>query len=134
VARSQAEVFEFAADFSNIEDWDPGVTSSTKVGDAQVGVGTRYDLQVKFGSKTIPMIYETAVYEPPNRVVLLGYGDKLDAVDEIRFASHDNMTVVDYTAVLWFKNFFKYLGPLMKPVLTRVGKDALDGLKQALEK
>jgi hypothetical protein len=44
------------------------------------------------------------------------------------------MTVVDYTAVLWFKNFFKYLGPLMKPVLTRVGKDALDGLKQALEK
>ncbi|HEU4915117.1 MAG TPA: SRPBCC family protein [Acidimicrobiia bacterium] len=134
IARPQSEVFEYAADFSNIEDWDPGVTSSTKIGDAPVGVGTRYELEVRFGSKTMPMIYETAVYEAPNRVVLHGYGDRLDAVDEIRFSSHDNMTVVDYTAVLYFKNFFRYLGPLMRPALTKVGRDALDGLEQALER
>jgi hypothetical protein len=132
VSRPQSEVFAYAADFSNIEGWDPGVESSMKIGDAPVGVGTQYQLQVRFGSKTIPMVYETAVYEPPDRVVLLGYGEKLNAVDEIRFARQDNMTLIEYTAVLRFHNFFKYLGPLLRPTLRKVGKDAMDGLARSL--
>jgi hypothetical protein len=78
------------------------------------------------------MVYETAVYEPPDRVVLLGYGEKLSAVDEIRFARQDNMTRIDYTAVLWFHNLFKFLGPLMRPTLKKVGTDAMDGLVRTL--
>jgi hypothetical protein len=132
VTMPQTEVFTYVADFSNIEAWDPGVVSSQKVGDAQIGVGTRYELEVRFGSSTIPMVYETAVYEPPDRVVLLGYGEKLSAVDEIRFARQDNMTRIDYTAVLWFHNLFKFLGPLMRPTLKKVGTDAMDGLVRTL--
>jgi hypothetical protein len=132
VSMPQSEVFTYAADFSNIEGWDPGVESSRKVGDGPVGMGTRYELQVRFGSKTIPMIYETAVFAPPDRVVLLGYGEKLSAVDEIRFSRHDNLTLIEYTAVLWFHNFFKYLGPLLRPTLKKVGTDAMDGLARAL--
>jgi hypothetical protein len=78
------------------------------------------------------MVYETAVFAPPDRVVLLGYGEKLSAVDEIRFSRHDNLTLIEYTAVLWFHNFFKYLGPLLRPTLKKVGTDAMDGLARAL--
>lgn len=134
VARPQSEVFAYTADFSNIQDWDPGVVSSNKITEGPVGVGTRYDLEVRFGAGTSPMVYEIAVYEPDHRVVLAGRGEKLLATDEIRFATHDNMTVIDYTADLSFLNFFKYLGPLLRPRLEKVGEDALNGLVQALDR
>lgn len=133
VARPQHEAFAYTADFSNIQHWDPGVVSSTKITNGPVGVGTRYEVELRFGSGTTQMIYEIAVYEPYRRVVLVGSGEKLDATDEIRFASHDNMTVIDYTADLSFRNFFRFLGPLLRPRLEKVGKDALDGLAKALD-
>jgi dehydrogenase/reductase SDR family protein 12 len=134
VTRPQPEAFEYTADFSNIEDWDPGVVASRKVTEGPIGLGTRFELEVKFGAGTIPMIYEITVYQPDHRVVLVGDGEKLHAVDEITFASQDNMTVIDYTADLTFRNLFRFIRPLMGPVLRRVGKDAVDGLVRALDR
>lgn len=125
--------FAFTSDFSNIEAWDPGVASSTKTGDGPVGVGTRYELEVRFGLSTIPMTYEIAEYEAPNRVVLVGRGEKLEAVDEIEFSSQDNMTRVDYLADLEFKGLVRYAVPLLVPLLRKVGARALDGLVDTLQ-
>ena len=133
VEKPRADVFTYAADFSNIENWDPGVVSSTKITDGPIGVGTKYELDVKFGLGTIPMIYEITVYEPATRVVLVGTGTQLHAVDEMRFATDGDTTVIDYTADLTFLNFFKYLTPLMQPALRNVGTRALDGLAKALQ-
>ena len=134
VTRPQPEAFEYTADFSNIEDWDPGVVASRKVTDGPIGLGTRFELEVKFGAGTTPMIYEITVYQPDHRVVLVGDGEKLHAVDEITFASQDNMTVIDYAADLTFRNLFRFIRPLMRPILEKVGKDALDGLARALDR
>lgn len=134
VVEPQVAVFTYTADFSNIEDWDPGVLSSSKVTDGPVAVGTRYELEVKFGSGTTPMTYEITAYEPEDRVVLVGTGPKLHAVDEIRFSTQDDMTVIDYTADLTFRTLFRYVVPLIKPALDRVGKRALDGLVEALRR
>jgi dehydrogenase/reductase SDR family member 12 len=134
VATPQPEAFAYAADFSNIENWDPGVVSSSKIGGDPVGVGSRFELSVRFGARTVPMVYEIKVYEPDDRVVLVGTGEQLEAIDEIRFATHDNMTVIDYSADLRFHNIMKHLVPLMMPVLKRVGTRALDGLVAALER
>jgi dehydrogenase/reductase SDR family protein 12 len=131
VGRPQVDVFTYAADFSNIEHWDPGVVSSTKVTDGPVGVGTRYELEVRFGFGTIPMIYEITVYEPHSRVVLVGRSAKLHAVDEIRFSGDGTTTLIDYAADLAFLSFLTYLTPLMGPVLKKVGTRALDGLAKA---
>lgn len=134
VTRPQPEAFEYTADFSNIEDWDPGVVASRKVTEGPIGLGTRFALEVKFGAGTTPMIYEITVYQPDHRVVLVGDGEKLHAVDEITFASQDNMTVIDYAADLTFRNLFRFIRPLMRPILEKVGKDALDGLARALDR
>ena len=133
VTRGLSDAFAYTADFSNIEDWDPGVKTSTQVGDGPVEVGTRFDLDVRFRSKTFPMTYEVTVFEPPHRVVLVGHGETLDAVDEIRFSSQDGRTVIDYTADLEFRNFIRFLIPVMRPKLRKVGEQALDGLVAALD-
>lgn len=124
--------FDYTADFANIHQWDPGVESSSKLGDGPVGVGTKYDLEVRFGTATLPMRYEITHYEAPSRVVLVGKGDKLEAVDEIEFSSQDNMTRIDYTADLEFRGVMRCVVPLMAPAIKRVGTRALDGLVEAL--
>jgi len=133
VASPQSEVFAYAADFSNIGDWDPGVVASSKMTDGPVGVGTRYQLEVKFVTGMIPMVYEITAYEPDTRVVLVGSSTKLHAVDEIRFAGDGPTTLIDYTADLTFLSFFRYLVPVMGPALKKVGTRAVDGLAKALQ-
>jgi dehydrogenase/reductase SDR family protein 12 len=133
VGRDLDEAFAYTADFSNIENWDPGVARSRKVGEDPVTVGTRFDLDVRFGSRIVPMTYEVTVYEPPSRVVLVGTGDTVGAVDEIRFASENGRTIIDYTADLEFRNFIRFLTPLMGPTIRKVGERALDGLVTALD-
>jgi hypothetical protein len=134
VERAQDEAFVYTADFSNIEDWDPGVVSSRRLDRGPLGVGSRFELEVEFGRSTMPMVYEITEYEPNDRVVLVGRGDKLDAVDEIRFSRHDNMTVIDYTADLTFLNWFRHVTRFMGPSLKKVGTSALDGLAAQLDR
>ena len=134
VSRPIEEVFAYTADFANIENWDPGVESSRMVGDGPAQLGTVYDLMVKFGAAASPMKYEITAYEPPNRVVLVGTGDKVDAVDEIRFSRADNMTRIDYTADLDFKGVLRFIAPLARGTMRKVGTKALDGLVEALSK
>jgi carbon monoxide dehydrogenase subunit G len=128
IARPVPEVFRFTADFANIENWDPGVKSSEKIGDGPVGLGTRYDLVTLVGSSEVPMVYEITAFEPDRRVVLVGTGKTFGAVDEIVFESEDGGTFVDYTADLTFDGWLRFLAPVMAPFMRRVGRRALDGL------
>lgn len=133
IDRPKEEVFEYTADFSNIEEWDPGIASSRKLTDGPVGVGTEYEVMVSFGAQRLPMVYEITEYQPNDRVVLVGRGETLEAVDEIIFEARGiEQTLVDYTADLKFQNFIKYVAPLMSPVLKRVGERAVDGLVDAM--
>lgn len=134
VERSQPEAFEYTADFSNIQEWDPGVVASRRIGDGPITEGSEFEVEVRFGAGTMPMVYQITEYEPNSRVVLVGRGEKLEAVDEIRFDTADNMTVIDYTADLTFLNLFRYFGPLLSPTLEKVGTRALDGLASVLDR
>jgi hypothetical protein len=134
VDRPQAEVFQYTADFSHIDEWDPGVATSRKLGDEPLGVGSRFEVEARFGTSTIPMVYEITVFEPSDRVVLIGKGDTLEAVDEIRFQESEGRTLIDYTADLTFLSWIRFAVPLMSPLLKRVGTRALDGLAAALSR
>lgn len=133
IERPVDEVFEYTADFENVAEWDPGIASATRVGDGPIGVGSKYDVVVSFGASQIPMTYEITEFAENERVVLVGKGENIEAIDEIRFDDHgDGRTVVDYTADLRFHNFIKYVTPLMGPIFKRVGEKAVDGLAEAL--
>lgn len=89
VPRALEETLSFAADFGNIEQWDPGVSESVRLTGGPVAVGSRYRsryrLVVVFGPSTTPMEYRVTLFEPPHRVILEGEGGSIRAVDEIRF-------------------------------------------------
>lgn len=133
VLRPRGEVFAYAADFVNTQDWDPAVVSARQVEPGPLGVGTKFELEVKVGPTTIPMTYWVTEIEPDYRVVLEGRSRELDAVDEIRFIADGENTVIDYTARLTFHNFVRLVQPLARPFLRRAGARAVDGLVAELE-
>ena len=128
------EAFDYTANFVNVQDWDPGIAASAKASNGPVGLGSKFDVLVKFGAREIPMVYEITAFDPPNRVVLTGTGGALTAVDEIRFTAVAGGTQVDYTADLRFSGLMRLFVPFMGGVLRKVGEKALDGLESRLGK
>ena len=133
VRRPIDETFAYTADFTNIENWDPGVEASRRVGNGPVGPGARFDLQVRFGRKALPMTYLITEYDPPNRVTLVGQGDRLTATDTISFETTDGGTLITYVADLDFRGWLGWIEPLIGGKLEKIGRDAVEGLARELD-
>jgi NAD(P)-dependent dehydrogenase (short-subunit alcohol dehydrogenase family)/carbon monoxide dehydrogenase subunit G len=124
--------FRYTADFNNIEQWDPGVSASGKLTPGPVGEGTEFRVRVAFGPSSTDMTYVVRTWEPPARVVLEGTGGAIHALDEITFTSKDGGTSICYTAEITLGGIAGLAQPFMGPLLERVGKRAVDGLRDAL--
>ncbi|HEY4948288.1 MAG TPA: SRPBCC family protein, partial [Acidimicrobiales bacterium] len=63
--RTAEETFDYLAQFSNAAEWDPGVGSAERLDTGPVGLGSVFRLQVKVGSRAIPLDYRIVAYERP---------------------------------------------------------------------
>jgi carbon monoxide dehydrogenase subunit G len=125
------EVFAYIADFSTTAEYDPGVARAVRLD--PVGPGARFDVDAVFVGRTLPMRYTIVEYDPPHRLVLEGRSASSTARDEIRFDSTENGTRIDWTLDLQLLGAGRFAGPLLRPLLLRLGRKALDGLAQRLE-
>ncbi len=132
VPRPIDDVFAYTSHFGNIAQWDPGVAESRKATPGAVGVGTEFDLRVRFGPRSVPMTYVVREYDPPTRVVLEGKGEFVHALDAIAFASTPDGTRIDYTADISLLGAFGRAEPWLRGALRRVGRNAVQGLHAAL--
>ena len=132
VPRAPETAFRYTADFSNIEQWDPGIQSSESLTPGPVGLGSRFRLMVKFGPSQSPMEYTVTHFDPPRRIVLEGAGDSVHAIDEIRFTETPRGTRIEYTADITLKGIAGLAEPLLGGVLERIGRSAVSGLREAL--
>ncbi len=125
--------FAFIADFANAMDWDPGVATSKRVDAGPVAVGARYRLGVRLNGRVAPMEYRISTFEPPHRVVLIGEGSGVSAIDEIQFEPAGTGTRIDYTADIRLGGALRLVQPFLGRRLDKVGRDALDGMQRALD-
>ena len=56
VPRAIDDVSAYTSNFTNAEQWDPGVAESARTGQGPIGIGTAFKLRVKFGPRSIPTI------------------------------------------------------------------------------
>lgn len=133
VLKPRTEVFAYAADLSNTVEWDPSVVTATQIEPGPPRVGTKYELEVRFGGATMPMVYEITELEPDYRVLLRGRSGRLDSVDEIKFIDDGENTVIDYTVTLTFHDWLRFVGPLARPSIRRAGSRSIDALVAVLE-
>jgi carbon monoxide dehydrogenase subunit G len=128
------DAFAFVADFANSMHWDPGVATSERLGPGPVRVGARYRLGIRRGSRIVPMEYRVTVLEPPHRVVLVGDGGGVAAVDEIRFTPTDSGgTKIDYAADIRLRGLLRLAQPFAGGAFAKIARDARDGMRRTLD-
>jgi len=79
------------------------------------------------------MEYRISAFEPPHRVVLVGEGSGVSAVDEIRFEPAGTGTRIDYTADIRLGGVLRLIQPFLGRAFAKLGRDALAGMQRALD-
>lgn len=133
---SVAEAFAQLGEFANIQDWDPGVTSSRKTSDQPTGVGTVYALDLLYRGRKMEMEYRVTEFDVDRRLVVEGSGGMVEAVDTIEFEPTPDGTKVTYIAELSLTGIARLVEPLMKSrfaEVVRAGGDGLRGWLKELE-
>lgn len=125
-------VFEYLADFSTSQEWDPGVVEASRLTGGPVGVGSRFHVVARFAGRNVELEYEITAHEPGARVVLEAENFAVRSVDEIRVREHEGATAVTYDAQLRPKGVFRLFDPIFQLVFDRVGDEAAAGLRSEL--
>lgn len=135
VSRPLQEAFDLIADFSTVEQWDPGVARARRTNGEGAGLGAEYEVVALFSGREIPMVYRTTEIESPIRVVLEGEGPAIRAVDRISFRAKDeSSTQIDYIADLNLKGPSRLLQPLMRGRFQRLADAAIEGMAEFLNR
>jgi uncharacterized protein YndB with AHSA1/START domain len=133
VAKPLSRVYDYLVDFENTEEWDAGTVRTTRIsGDG--GVGTTYENVSRFLGKETELTYVVVALEAGRTIVLRGENSSVIALDTMRLTGDEEQTEVRYTAEFEFRGVAKYLEPLLTLPLKRLGDDAEDSLRIALDK
>jgi carbon monoxide dehydrogenase subunit G len=124
--------FAYIADFTNSREWDPGVATAERLDGGPVGVGAHYRLGVRLGGRIAPMDYRISVFESPTRVVLIGSGSGVSAVDDIAFEAHGSGTRIDYTADIRLGGWLRFAQPFLGGAFAKLARNAADGMERTL--
>jgi uncharacterized protein YndB with AHSA1/START domain len=130
--RPAEEVFAYLQDFTTTEQWDPGTVRTTRVsGDG--GVGTSYRNVSRFLGRETELTYVVEEVDTSRRLRLRGENRSVVA--------HDTMTLtpiptggteLSYRAEFAFKGVARWVAPMLRPALRRLGDAAEEGLREAL--
>ncbi len=120
--------FDYLADFSNSEQWDPGVPRATKLGSGPPREGTTFEVDVSFLGTTTTMVYEIVRLERPNLIVLEASTSTLLSRDEISLIATPEGIHVTYNARLTLPTLLSPLDAGLQFVFNRIGDRARDGL------
>ncbi len=124
------QVFPYLVDFRNAPEWDSGTVSCERVsGDG--GPGTVYRNVSEFAGRTVELDYTVEEVDQP-RFVIVGRNDTTTSRDTITVTKTDAGSEVDYTAEFTFAGAARFLGPLMTPLLNRLGDKTAESLSDAL--
>jgi uncharacterized protein YndB with AHSA1/START domain len=125
------EVFAYLTDFTTTTEWDPGtVVTVRQHGDG--GVGTTYLNTSTFMGRKTQLTYVVRELVPHERIRLQGENKTVVAVDTMSFRQLEAGTEVTYSADFTFKGATRFLAPLFKPALERLGQQAQAGLRESL--
>ena len=126
------KVFPYLVDFRNATEWDSGTESCERVsGDG--GPGTVYRNVSKFAGNTVELEYTVDAVEQP-RFVIVGRNDTTTSQDTITVTPSEGGSTVVYRADFTFTGPARFAGPLMRPLLDRLGDRTAAQLGSALDR
>jgi carbon monoxide dehydrogenase subunit G len=132
VPTAREVAFAYLADFSNAAEWDPGVAEARRLTPPPTAVGSRFELIALFRGKRQRFEYVVTEYDEGTRIALRGEGEKAVSDDAIAVGDAGAATRIAYEADIRLKGAYRVVEPLLRPVFTRMGDRALEGLAARL--
>jgi carbon monoxide dehydrogenase subunit G len=129
---SPDEAFDFIADFTTSQRWDPGIAAATRLDDGPVGLGSRFEVRYRAGLVTLPLVYEITRYERPDHLVLSTRGLTHHGEDDVRVEATDEGTRIVWKATFGLRGPGRLLEPLVRRTFPQVASKAGDGLQACL--
>jgi uncharacterized protein YndB with AHSA1/START domain len=126
------KVFPYLVDFRNAEEWDSG-TKTCELVSGDGGPGTVYRNVSEFVGNTVELEYTAQTVEQPT-FVIVGHNDTTTSRDTITVTPHADGSTVVYRAEFTFTGVAKLAGPLLKPLLDRLGDKTAEQLKSSLDR
>ncbi|WP_370249145.1 SRPBCC family protein [Nocardioides sp.] len=130
-------VFDYLADFTATESWDPGTVSTVRTsGDG--GLGTTYTNVSRFLGRKVTVRYTCITFDRPSHVVFRGRNGRATATDDLSFApaeTDDGVpgTRITYRATFDFGQPLNLLvPPLMRGRVEALADETVEALTTAL--
>lgn len=131
VNRPVEVVFDFLADIRNEAAWNPRVVRIDKASDGPIGAGTTFHgLYTGIG----PLHTELVEYERPRQLSFRSSGPRMRIAGTFVLSAVQGKSNVALSADLEPQGPFRFIAPLMAPLIKRQNAAAATRLKQALEK
>ncbi len=120
--RSAEETFDYLADFSNAEEWDPGTATAVRLDDGPVGLGSAFRLGVRVGTRVTPLEYRIVAFDRPHRVVLLAESGAVRSKDTVTITpAADGGSILSYEADLRLKGAWSAANGVLRSCSTASG-------------
>ena len=126
------KVFPYLLDFRNATEWDSG-TESCELVSGDGGPGTVYRNVSKFAGNTVELEYTVDAVDEPV-FVIIGRNATTTSHDTITVEPAAAGSTVTYRADFSFTGLVRFAGPLLTPLLNRLGDKTAAQLKSALDR
>lgn len=130
VRRPLHEVFAYVSRISRVQEWDPAVARAISQTPGAPAVGSEYQVNMKSG---ITLHYRIVEFEADSRMLMTVDSRFFTAREEILFEETGTGTRLRYIARFDFQGPLAAFNRLYPSGLERLGRDAMAGLKEALD-
>jgi hypothetical protein len=127
-----AEAFAYIADFANTREWDPMIESAVRRDAGPLRVGSAFEVALRMGSRTIPLVYTITELVPDERVVLTTSGWWYRGKDDVRVRADGEGSGIRWDATFALRGPLLLIDPLLAVGFRRTARLAVAGLRAAL--
>ncbi len=127
------QVFDYLADFTHTEQWDPGTVSTTRLDTAPLSVGARFRNVSEFRGRRTELEYTLRELDHGVHLVFEGQNKSATTTDDLTFSEKAGRTTIKYRANFDFHGVAKLAGPVVALGLNKLADETVAQMKQTLE-
>jgi carbon monoxide dehydrogenase subunit G len=125
-------VFDYLADFTHTEQWDPGTVSCRRLDDGPLGVGARFHNVSRFRGRQTELEYRIVTYEPASHVVFEGRNKSVVSTDDLSFEPAADGTQMTYRARFEFQGLARLAEPFLRKSIDELAEVTVERLRSTL--
>lgn len=133
-AWAPTRVFDYIADFRNLADWHPAVSSAKLATLDPMMRNARFTLRATMAGRPVAAELTTVELDRPRLIVAIASNRAATTTDRFTIeAPGDRLTVVTYSSTMKLRASLRVIGPFMVGGLRESWRQAAAGLADAIE-